>query len=70
MVLSQSNFRETIFHFKVLVFLSKSLNMTIFVNQCLLPPYFVFLDLFHVYFKEFFASHIYYLREDQLSLLF
>ena len=71
MVLSQSNFKETIFYFKVLVFLSKlSLNMTILVNQCLLPPYFVFLDLFHVYFREFFASHIYYLREDQLSLLF
>ena len=68
MVLSQSIFKETVFYFKVLVFLSKSLNDN--SCQCLLPPYFVFLDLFHVYFREFFASHIYYLREDQLSLLF
>ena len=50
MALSQNNFKETIFYFKALVFLSKlSLNMTIFVNQCLLSTYFIFLDLFHVY---------------------
>ena len=49
MALSQNNFKETIFYFKALVFLSKlSLNMTIFVNQCLLSTYFIFLDLFHV----------------------